>query len=272
VTTATTAVEVEHVTVRFGGVTALDDVSMRVLPGTITGLIGPNGAGKTTLFSVISGLLRPQEGRVRLHGTEVTSLRAPARARLGLARTFQKLELFADMTVAENLMIAFEAHRSRAGWVGDVLTLPRQRRETAAARRRAHDVLELFGLDWAADRICGQLPVATGRAVELARAVATGGDVMLLDEPSAGLDPEETARLGHQVRAARDQGATVLLVEHDMDLVMGICEHIHVLDFGRMLTSGTPAEIRADPVVRAAYLGDEADVLDEALAHSEAGS
>jgi branched-chain amino acid transport system ATP-binding protein len=236
----------ESVSVRFGGVQALDEVSLEVLGGTVHGLIGPNGAGKTTLFNVVTGLARPTAGRVLVAGRDVTRLPPHRRARLGTARTFQRLELFGTLTARENVLVASESFHSL-----------REGRHSAA--RAADEALERAGSVAVADRKVDTLPVGTARLVELARALAGSPRLLLLDEPASGLDEEETAALAGVVRRLASEGMAVLLVEHDMSLVMGSCDTVDVLDRGRVIASGTPAEVRASAVVREAYLGADPD-------------
>ena len=241
------------ISVRFGGLHALDDVHLDVPAGQITGLIGPNGAGKTTLFNVLCGLIEPTAGRVSLGGEDITRWPTHRRGRAGLARTFQRLELFARMSVEDNLVAAWEASHP-----GAIFGRGRVER-----RRRVAEVMEVLALRPLARRIAGELPTGLGRMVELGRALCTDPRVLLLDEPSSGLDLAETNRFSevirHAVGARGDGEPAVLLVEHDMALVMEVCQQITVLDFGRRIAFGTPAEIRGDPAVRAAYLG-ESDV------------
>jgi branched-chain amino acid transport system ATP-binding protein len=241
------------VSVRFGGLHALDDVDLSVPAGRITGLIGPNGAGKTTLFNVLCGLIEPTAGRVRLGGEDITDWPTHRRGRAGVARTFQRLELFARMSVEDNLVAAWEA--SHAGAIFG--------RGRAERRRRVAEVMDVLGLGPLARRVAGELPTGQGRMVELGRAMCTDPRVLLLDEPSSGLDLSETHRFSEVIRqavgASGNGEPAVLLVEHDMALVMEVCSVITVLDFGRRIACGTPGEIRNDPAVRAAYLG-ESDV------------
>jgi branched-chain amino acid transport system ATP-binding protein len=239
---------VEDVTVTFGGNRALSDVELDARAGEVTGLIGPNGAGKTTLFNVITGLLRPSAGCIRFDGRDVSRLDPHHRARLGIARTFQRLELFTDLSVRDNLRVAGEICNTWTGigW--------RTRRIDAG--REAERVLDLIGLADRADDEVATLPTGTARVVELGRALMIRPRLLLLDEPASGQTDEETKRFERLVRRlAHDDGLAVLLVEHDMELVMHVCDRIHVLDFGELLAVGTPAEIRADGRVRDAYLG-----------------
>ena len=234
--------EIEEVSVQFGGLLAVDDASLSVPAGCVTGLIGPNGAGKTTLFNVITGLQTPSRGRVVLDGTEVTRRRPYRRARLGIARTFQRLEAFGSLTARENVLVALE-----------------MRRRWATARydcgKIADELLERIGIASVAGKRVESLPTGSARLVELARALATDPKVLLLDEPSSGLDEQETDALGVLLHELTADGLAVLLVEHDMPLVMESCSHISVLDFGRVIAQGTPSEIQADPSVQRAYLG-----------------
>jgi len=235
--------EVHDVSVRFGGVVALSAVSISVEAGRVTGLIGPNGAGKTTLFNVINGLQPPQAGRVVLDGRDITERRPYERARLGLARTFQRLEVFGTMTVRENLLVAAEAARSWGHWPG------------GSPVSVVDEIAERVGLAGLSDARVETLSTGIGRLVELARAMACQPRVLLLDEPSSGLDRQETEAFGALVRQLADSGMGVLLVEHDTALVMSTCAHIFVLDFGQLLSAGTPTQIQDDKSVRAAYLG-----------------
>jgi branched-chain amino acid transport system ATP-binding protein len=232
------------VTMRFGGHTALDAVSVAVEPGHITGLIGPNGAGKTTLFNVITGLLSPSHGNVRFDDRDITTDPPHKRAKLGVARTFQRLELFTSLSVRDNVRVAGEIRNS---W---------SFRQKMDSRAEAARVIELVGLADVADREVSEIPTGQARVVELARALMIKPSVLLLDEPASGQTEEETATFGLLLqRLAHEDGLGICLVEHDMSLVMDICETIHVLEFGRLIASGAADVVRNDPAVIDAYLG-----------------
>jgi branched-chain amino acid transport system ATP-binding protein len=234
----------ENITVRFGGIQALNEVNVAVSAGTVHGLIGPNGAGKTTLFNVITGLQPPTRGRVRFDGSDITKCSPHVRARRGMARTFQRLELFDTLTARENVQMAAETQRRR---------LPAGTNPRAATER----LLSRVGIADIADDPTDSLPTGLARLVELARAMATTPTVLLLDEPSAGLNTEETEALGRILVSLAAEGMAVLLVEHDMSLVMSICDEVTVLHYGEIITTGDPASVRADSAVQAAYLGTE---------------
>ena len=240
--------EIEGVSVRFGGLAALSEVTISAADGAITGLIGPNGAGKTTLFNVVTGMQRPNAGTVLLDGRDVRGLSSFRRARLGLGRTFQRLELFGSLTVAENIGVA-----ASIGQRGVV----RSRAKTIQQIRE--EILDRLGLTPVANERADTLPTGTGRLVELARALATRPRVLLLDEPASGQDVEETERFSGILRDLVSDGLAILLVEHDMELVMNVCHTIAVLDYGRIICTGTPTEVRADSAVQAAYLGTVAE-------------
>ena len=242
--------EVAQAEVRFGGVHALRGVNLTVEAGTVTGLIGPNGAGKTTCFNAICGLQTINSGRISFDGTDMTGLKPHKRARLGIARTFQRLEIFGSLSVRENVLAAAEIRRR---WSHD--------RSNAGADADA--LLALVGLTPLAGRSADTLPTGQARLLELARSLATRPRLLLLDEPSSGLSDTESEELGDLLCQLAEGGMGVLLVEHDMELVMRICTNIHVLDFGAVLMAGTPAEVRADDRVRAAYLGSADDPGDE---------
>ena len=247
--------DVRGVSVRFGGVRALSDVTFTVAEGDIFGLIGPNGAGKTTLFNCVSGLIRPDAGTIRYCGEAIGDLPVHARSRLGIARTFQNLNVFAGLTVLENLMIPVDV-RERRGFISDAFRATRSRFAEGRAREQARAILHLLHLLESADALAGDLPVGLQRRVELGRALAQRPTLVLLDEPASGLDPRETAELGALLPAIASRlSVTIVLVDHDMALVMRVCNRICALDFGQVLTIGTPAQVRADPQVMAAYLG-----------------
>jgi branched-chain amino acid transport system ATP-binding protein len=232
----------EHITVQFGGLRALGDAYVNVEAGRVTGLIGPNGAGKTTCFNVITGLQEPTAGTVTLDGVDITAKSPMKRARMGISRTFQKLEAFSNLSARDNVLVAAE---SRKSWD----------RSKYDPGQVADEMLARVGIAEVANFMVGTLPTGTARLVELARALATKPRVLLLDEPSSGLNEEETESMAALLRELVRDGLAVLLVEHDMAFVMSTCEFIHVLDFGQIIATGTPAEVQANPVVQAAYLG-----------------
>jgi branched-chain amino acid transport system ATP-binding protein len=248
--------QVAEAEVRFGGVHALRGVDLTVDAGTVTGLIGPNGAGKTTMFNAVCGLQSLNAGRITFDGGDMTGLRPHKRARLGIARTFQRLEVFGSLSVRENVLAAAEIRR-------------RWSRDRSDAAAMADSVLALVGLSELATRPADTLPTGQARLLELARALATRPRLLLLDEPSSGLDDAESEQLGELLCQLAGAGMGVLLVEHDMGLVMRVCSHIHVLDFGSVLMCGSPAEVRADERVRAAYLGAAEDPEEDAAETGE---
>jgi branched-chain amino acid transport system ATP-binding protein len=251
--------EVDHVTIRFSGVTALDDVTFDIREGEILGLIGPNGAGKTTCFNVMTGVYQATSGQIRFDGTPLTKMKRHAITKLGMARTFQNIRLFRAMTALENVMVGADAN-SNVGLLNALLRTPRHRRTEAAARERAYELLDFVGVSGRADELAENLSYGDQRRLEIARAMATNPKLLCLDEPAAGFNPAEKQRLMELIRKVRDQGVTVLLIEHDMRLVMGVTDRIVVLEFGRKIAEGIPAEIRDNPAVIAAYLGvDEED-------------
>jgi branched-chain amino acid transport system ATP-binding protein len=256
---AAVMLEVDHVTLRFGGVTALDDVSFEIREGEIFGLIGPNGAGKTTCFNVTTGVYRPTSGEVRFQGRSLTGLKRFQITRLGISRTFQNIRLFKTMTALENVMVGADTHSS-VGILNALFRTPRQRRQERESLERAMELLDFVGIRRRASDLAANLSYGDQRRLEIARAMATGPKLLCLDEPAAGFNPAEKAKLMDLIRKVRDQGYTVLLIEHDMRLVMGVTDRIVVLEFGRKIAEGTPEEIRDNPAVIAAYLGvDEED-------------
>jgi ABC-type branched-subunit amino acid transport system ATPase component len=247
----------EHVTVRFGGITALDDVSLTVSEGEICGLIGPNGAGKTTLFDVVSGVRIPEGGRVVLDGRDVTRTSAVTRARRGLRRTFQRVQTFGWLTVEENVLAALEWRGGGGGFLADLVALPTRKHRERERRRRVDEVIELCGLSSVRKEPAGSLPIGLARMVEVARAIVDRPRLLLLDEPTSGLHETEVERLGDLVETiGQETACAVALVEHDVGFVMRRCRRIVVLDLGRVLAVGTPKEIQGNPEVRAAYLGE----------------
>jgi branched-chain amino acid transport system ATP-binding protein len=247
----------EGVTVRFGGITALSAVSVDVAAGEVLGLIGPNGAGKTTLFDVVSGVRHPDAGRVIFDGSEVTTKTSASRARLGLRRTFQRVQVFGWLTVEDNVLVALEAEGGRGGFAGDLVASPFRRRRERVLRRRVGDTLERCGLSDVRSELASSLPIGIARMVELARAIVDPPRLLLLDEPASGLDQQEQARLGREIQTLRDEsGCSILLVEHDAGFVMDQCDRVVVLDQGAVLAEGHPDEIQRDAGVRNAYLGD----------------
>jgi len=249
------ALRVADVTVRFGGLTALDGVSLDVAPGEVVGVIGPNGAGKTTLFNAICGFVRPQQGEITWRGRSLRHIRPHRLAHLGIVRTLQGVGLFKDLTVVENVMVGAEP-RARAGFASTLLGLPRSDRDERALREAAMAALRRVEVVEAADRLPGTLPYPVQKRVALARALVAEPALLLLDEPASGLGGGDMDGLGELVRDLGGEVA-VMLVEHHMDFVTGVCDRIVVLDFGRMIAAGPPAAVRADPRVLEAYLGFE---------------
>ena len=249
---------VDDVTLKFGGLVALDQVSFEIREGEILGLIGPNGAGKTTCFNVTTGVYRPTSGQVRFQGRPLTKLKRHQITKLGIARTFQNIRLFQTMTALENVMVGADAQH-KTGLASALLRLPRHRREETEGHDRAMELLRFMGLEKSADELAANLSYGDQRRLEIARAMATGPKLLCLDEPAAGFNPAEKVKLMELIRKVRDRGFTILLIEHDMRLVMGVTDRIVVLEFGRKIAEGLPAEIRDNPAVIAAYLGVEED-------------
>jgi branched-chain amino acid transport system ATP-binding protein len=250
--------ELRRVTMQFGGVTALSEVDLYVDQGEIAGLIGPNGAGKTTVFNVVTGVFQPTAGQILFTGKSIVGKKRYQVTRAGIARTFQNIRLFPDMTALENVMVGTDAHH-RTSVPGAMLRLPRHRSEERDGRARAVELLTLVGIPERVDQVARNLPYGDQRRVEIARALATSPELVLLDEPAAGFNPREKRDLSDLIRRVRDSGYTVLLIEHDMGLVMQVCDRITVLDFGRKIAEGPPMEIQADERVINAYLGVAAD-------------
>jgi branched-chain amino acid transport system ATP-binding protein len=245
------------VTVSFGGVTALDNVSLALRPGEMCGVIGPNGAGKTTLFDVLSGIKAPMSGRIEMDGHDVTHDGAVRRARMGLRRTFQRQQAFGWLSVRDNVLVALEADGGGGGLPADMLRLPSRTRRERQRRARADAALELCGLSAVADESAGTLDIGRLRLVELARAVVAEPAVLLLDEPTSGLEARETEQLGSIIQALGSTGAcAIAVVEHDVDFIASHCQRVVVLHLGGIIADGTPSEVRAMRQVQTAYLGE----------------
>ena len=246
--------EIKDINVKFGGVTALNNVNLHVNEGEIAALIGPNGAGKTTVFNIVTGYYTPTSGDVVLDGELISGLRPYKIARKGLGRTFQNIRLFGDMTAAENVATAADS-LNKSGLVGALFGVPRSRRDEKDSMEKAHELLRFIGLDHRAEQMAKNLPYGDQRRLEIARALALNPKVLLLDEPAAGFNPQEKVELGELIRKIRDRGFAVLLIEHDMSLVMKISDRISVLDFGQKIAEGAPSEIQNSQRVIDAYLG-----------------
>ena len=249
--------DVRNLGIDFGGLTAVDSFNITIGPTEISGLIGPNGAGKTTIFNLLTGVYQPTRGSVLVNGIDIKGMPIHKVNKLGIARTFQNIRLFTDMTALDNVKVGMH-NNIKCSFVESLLHLPSYRRSEEKANQKAMELLEFMGLAEFADVKAGSLPYGVQRRLEIVRALATNPSIILLDEPAAGMNPSETAELMHQIRRIRDAfHIAIFLIEHDMNLVMNVCEAIAVVNYGRIIAKGTPEEIRANPAVIEAYLGKE---------------
>ena len=252
--------DVRNLGIDFGGLTAVDSFNITIGPTEIAGLIGPNGAGKTTIFNLLTGVYQPTRGSVLVNGIDIKAMPVHKVNKLGIARTFQNIRLFSDMSALDNVKVGMH-NEIKCSFLASLLRLPSYYRSEAAANMKAMELLEFMGLGDVADQKAGSLPYGVQRRLEIVRALATNPSIILLDEPAAGMNPSETAELMHQIRRIRDTfHIAIFLIEHDMNLVMNVCETIAVVNYGKIICKGTPEQVRQNPAVIEAYLGREEEV------------